>query len=316
MKAVKLVVFLMFVLLLSGRQALAQYSEENTVMDQQQEAPAFEEPAQVIDLTGTGETPSEDAVVAEDVVNEIKETTDSVINEIENAASETASETPTEDAQTTDTPAETPAEETAGAQPDQSIVDAVQAELTERRKASGKLDIFDANANKVRTLDLIEFKAGTKQDGDNEVVQADFRDTSSGDIVTMDIKVQKEDIGYAVKEMTITNVAEPTAKEVKKDYTDEEVIAFMKDYIDVQSQGTGTFDLYDEKTQKMRNLQLVTLDPKVRRYGIITISTATFTDKNTNDTVMVDVNAENKNGLGITAMRIKGVKKAPAPQQQ
>lgn len=342
MKAVQLTIYLVFALLMSGQQVFAQ--EEQNALSAEEDTSA-----NVIDLTNqqeespvsTEETPA-DAAIDEATEQEIKEAADLVINEMESMPvtenefpaesqeppqdqqtevtpepsdiTETTETSQTPQANEIETTEQSPSQESAGEPLDQAIVDAIKSDISERRKSSGKLDIFDAETNKVRTLDLIEFKSGVKQDEDNEVVQADFRDTSSGDIVTMDIRIKKEDAGYTVKEMVIAKVAGPQKQEVKAEYSDEEVLAFMKDYIDVQSQATGTFDLYDEKTQKMRNLQFGNLDQKIRRYGIIAIATAEFTDINTGDTVTVDVNAENKNGLAITAMRLKSVKKT-APKQ-
>ena len=323
MKAVKLVTILMFVLLMSGRQVSAQEAEGNSENNAESTVTLSDTASQESENTVTEVAPyANESEVADAVVNEVVENADVSINEVEATVSNLENETVT----TTDAPDEMPApvetsvkveapvKEEAKNLPDQAIVDAVKADIKERRKASGKLDIFDGKTNKVRTLDLIEFKAGSKQDGDNEVVQADFRDTTTGDIVTMDIKVKKDNDVYGVKEMLITNAVAPTTKEVKKDYSDDELKSFMKDYIDTQSQATGTFDLYDEKAKKMRNLEFVSLDDKIRRYGIIAIATAEFKDKTTGDTVKVDVNAENKDGLGITAMRLKGVTKA-APKE-
>ncbi|MBL8013436.1 MAG: hypothetical protein JNN05_06260 [Candidatus Omnitrophica bacterium] len=324
MKAVRLVVFMMFALLLSGRQVFAQdqqndfsTSEENTV-NMDDSAPSQDESAE-----STNEQPnSESDMIDEATQSDIKAAADAVINEAGNVESEfknenSSEETPSDNSAETssDSPAKASDDKATAAPVDEAITEAVKAEISERRKASGKLDIFDAKENKVRTLDLIEFKSGVQQVEDNEVIQATFRDTSSGDIVTIDIKLTKDDSGYKVKDMTIGEVSQAPKQEAKSEYSDEEVLKFMKDYIDVQAQATGTFDLYDEKKQKMRNLQFVNLDQKVRRYGVITISTAEFTDKNTGETVMVDVNAENRNGLSITAMRLKSIKKAPVAQQ-
>jgi hypothetical protein len=316
MKAVKLVTIVMFVLLFTSRPTWAQDVEENTASNGGNGEAIADLPFENSDTLDSEVKPYQGEIGLSDLmINESEETAPLVSNESQSPEGVMANEA----LPATDTPQEAAvpvvaAKEEVKNMPEQALMDAIKADITERRKASGKLDIFDGTINKVRTLDLIEFKADPKQDGDMQLVQADFRDTTSGDIVTMDIKVTKDNDVYTVKEMTIASVAAPAVKEIKKEYTEEEVKSFIQEYIDTQSQATGTFDLYDEKTQKMRNLQLVKLGEKLRRYGIIAISTVEFTDKNTGDTVMVDVNTENKEGLSVTAMRLKSVTK-PAPQQ-
>jgi hypothetical protein len=312
MKAVKLVTIVMFVLLFVSRTTWAQDADENMVG---KEETLSDLPSETFDRLDAEVKPYQGDIGLDDLtINESEETAPLVSNET--LSPEAVMDTET--LPSTDTAIETIApdavvQEEVKNMPDQSVVDAIKADISERRKSSGKLDLFDGETNKVRTLDLIEFK-GTAKEDEMEVVQADFRDTTTGDIVTMNIKITNTDGVIAVKDMNIASVAAPAVKEVKTEYTDEEVMKFMREYIETQSQGTGTFDLYDEKAQKMRNLQFVKLNEKLRRYGIIAIAGAEFTDKNTGDIVSVDVNTENKQGLSVTAMRLKSVKK-PAPQQ-
>lgn len=197
----------------------------------------------------------------------------------------------------------------AGGPTDTALLEAVKADIKERSKTTGRLDLYDGSINKVRTLDLIEYKTETTSDGETTLVRGDFRDTASGDVVSLDIHVLSDKGKYGIKDMVIASVAKPEVKEAKSEYTDEEIKGFIQEYIETQSQATGTFDLYDEKAKKMRNLQFVSLDEKLRRYGIIGIATAEFTDKNSGDVVKVDVNTDNKNGLSVTAMRLKSVSK-------
>ena len=315
MKAVKLVTILMFVFLFIGRPVWAQYEEDNAAGKVENEEKISDSPSENSDMLDSEVKPYTGEIGLDDLkVEEAQETAPLVSNEAQSP--EAVKDEETMPAMDNSQEAEAPAlaKEEVKNMPEQAVMDAVKADIAQRRKASGKLDIFDAKIDKVRTLDFMEFKSGTKQDGDMQLVEADFRDTTSGDVVTMDIKVTKDNDAYVVKEMAIASVTAPAVKEVKKEYTEEEVRSFMQEYIDTQSQATGTFDLYDEKTQKMRNLQFVKLGEKLRRYGIIAISTAEFKDKNTGDTVMVDVNTESKEGLSVTAMRLKSVSK-PAPQQ-
>jgi hypothetical protein len=192
----------------------------------------------------------------------------------------------------------------AGAVETSAAVNAVKAEVTERSKATGTMDVYDGKIQKVRTLDLMDLKdAGDK-------VTGQFRDTKSGDVVTAEVKVTDGKVG----DFEITGAEAPqAAKAAKKDYTDKEIQDFMKEYIDTQSAGTGVFLLFEEKTKKMRNLELIKLQEKVRRYGIIAITTAEFKEKDTGDTILADVNVENKKeGLEVTAVRIKSVVKSGA----
>jgi hypothetical protein len=178
------------------------------------------------------------------------------------------------------------------------LADAVKAEIKNKSKTSGTLDVFDNKTQKVRTLDLI----GLKETG-KDTVTGDFRDTKTGDVVTAEVKVTNGKVG----DFNIVKAEPPKpVQQAKKDYTDKELQDFMKEYIDTQAAGTGVFQLFDEKTKKMRQLQFVKLQEKVRRYGIIGISTAEFKEKDTGNTVLADINVENKKeGLEVTAVRIK-----------
>jgi hypothetical protein len=178
------------------------------------------------------------------------------------------------------------------------LVDAVKAEIKNKSKATGTLDVFDNKTQKVRTLDVIGLKETAK-----DTVTGDFRDTKTGDVVTVEVKVADGKVG----DFNILKAEPPkAAQQAKKDYTDKELQDFMKDYIDTQAAGTGVFQLFDEKTKKMRQLQFVKLQEKVRRYGIIGISTAEFKEKDTGNTILADINVENKKeGLEVTAVRIK-----------
>ena len=320
MKAVRLVTFVMFVTLFIGQPSWAQDVADSTAdnmvgnseMNEAQPEVVNEEP-----LPTEFEVKPYDGFVEsnEQMANETNEMVSDPLNDAAESANTVVSNEAEPVVNATNeavAPVETDKKVETKEVLDPAIVDVIKANIKERSKASGKLDLYDGKTNKVRTLDLIELKAGLTKDGDLNVVKGDFRDTTTGDVVSLDIKLTADN--SSVKDMVIASVAAPTAKEVKKNYTDEETNKFMQEYIDTQSQATGTFDLYDEKTQKMRNLQFVKLDEKLRRYGIIAIATAEFKDKNTGDKVMVDVNTENKDGLSVTAMRLKGVSK-PAPQQ-
>lgn len=320
MKAVRFVTFLMFVLLCNLQTVGAQESGAASGGDDMYQ----------INLDNLSDESHVDSAVKpyEGPIDENAATTETTIEPVTPAETEVVpvTETNTDEAPAQDAsaPAETeikdtsaPAVEEQAAESkeelDPAVADVIKAEVTKRKKASGKLDLYDVQANKVRTLDLINLRPEVKKDGDLSVVTGDFRDTSSGDVVALDIKLTGDAGSYAVKEMTIASVTAAPVQEIKAEYTDDEVKTFMKEYVDTQAQATGSFDLYDEKAKNMRSLELVKVDDKLRRYGIIAIATAEFKDKKTGDSVFVDINTENKEGLSVTAMRLKSVKKAPAP---
>lgn len=304
----------LFVLVLTGRSVSAQETAENMidslVVEEVKDEAAMETVDEGAVFAESAVKPYEGFLEANDQIsNQIDEMTSEAVTDDQpmiDAADEAANDLTadlTEAAVTVEEPKE------AVAPTDSALLEAVKADIKQRSKTTGRLDLYDGSINKVRTLDLIDYKPETTQDGDTTVVRGDFRDTSSGDVVSLDIKVVTENGNYGIQDMVIASVKAPEIKEAKSEYTEDEIKAFMQEYIDTQSQATGTFDLYDEKAKKMRNLQFVSLDEKLRRYGIIAIATAEFTDKNTGDVVKVDVNTENKNGLSVTAMRLKSVSK-------
>ncbi len=323
MKAVRFALIVLFVLVLNGRPVSAQETAESMVdslvVEEVKDEAGMESVDEGAVFAESAVKPYEGFLEANDqIANQVDEMTSEavvddqpMIDAADEAATELTSEL-TEVAETVEEPSAVVASETATeavATTDSALLEAVKADIKERSKTTGRLDLYDGSINKVRTLDLIDYKTETTQDGDTTVVRGDFRDTSTGDVVALDIKVVTENGTYGIKDMVIASVKAPEVKEAKAEYTDEEIKAFMQEYIDTQSQATGTFDLYDEKAKKMRNLQFVSLDEKLRRYGIIAIATAEFTDKSTGDVVKVDVNTENKNGLSVTAMRLKSVSK-------
>jgi len=329
MKAVRFVTFLMFVLLCnlqtvgaqesgaaSGGDDMYQINLDNLSDESHVDSAVKPYEGPIDDNAATTETTKEPAAPADTEVVPADETkTDETPAQDASAPAET--ETNDTSAPAAEDKAAAPAATEQAAESkeelDPAVADVIKAEVTKRKKASGKLDLYDVQANKVRTLDLINLRPEVKKDGDLSVVTGDFRDTSSGDVVALDIKLTGDAGSYAVKEMTIASVTAAPVQEIKAEYTDDEVKTFMKEYVDTQAQATGSFDLYDEKAKNMRSLELVKVDDKLRRYGIIAIATAEFKDKKTGDTVFVDINTENKEGLSVTAMRLKSVKKAPAP---
>jgi hypothetical protein len=98
--------------------------------------------------------------------------------------------------------------------------------------------------------------------------------------------------------MGITEVQTVKAEntEEKTAYTEEEVQDFMKDYLAQRAQFTGTFDIFDEKANSMRNLEIGSFKGKLRNFGSLYIATIEATDINTKDVVNLDITAQIKDG--------------------
>ena len=183
---------------------------------------------------------------------------------------------------------------------------------------SGTLDMYDEKASKVRNLRTMAFpETVTEKDG-AYVATIKYRDVRSGDIVNVDAVVDSKATPLAVKELKIVGV-EKLKDEKKegapaKEYTDAEVQTFMKTALDQQAKFTGSLMLFDEERNKMRTLQMVSLDSAVKRLGIFYSSRAELKDMESGDLVVVEVSTENKDGeLNLQALRIREVKRQPKP---
>ncbi len=174
--------------------------------------------------------------------------------------------------------------------------------INEKSKLTGTLDFFDEKENRVRNLKLLKVI-----DEKETQAQAEFRDNSSGDIVTVNFILTKDNGQLTITKMTITDI-KPNVAKVSADtiYTDAQIQEVMTTYIIAKSQFTETFDIFDEAKNQMRKLKLITLDPAVRRYGTTLISTGTFTDTQTQQEVKIDITVENNNGeLSVQGVRFK-----------
>jgi hypothetical protein len=184
----------------------------------------------------------------------------------------------------------------------------IQDHVKDKSKVTGTLDIFDSDADKVRNLKMLEFHDGVAQDGMNYTVCVDFRDNSTGDIVDVDFVVLEADGSLEVREYSIHKITENTMKEemANKTYTDEDIQNVMKSYLDQKSKFTGTFDIYDEQKGKMLKLEFVDINPEIRKFGKLNISTVNFKDSESGNPVKIDLTVENNNGaLAVKTVRIK-----------
>jgi len=153
-----------------------------------------------------------------------------------------------------------------------------------------------------------------ERDGKYFVV-SDYRDVNTGDKVQVEIGVIPEGAGFAVDNIRIKNVKkfDEEKSQEAKEYTDEEIQAFMQKYIKKQTQFTdGILMLFDKDNEKMRNLKLDELTKKVNRLGVFYSSRAKFVDADSGDLLDVDISVENKDGaLSVQALRIRDIRQAP-----
>jgi hypothetical protein len=195
----------------------------------------------------------------------------------------------------------------------------IQAYLKEKTLSSGTLDIYDDAVNAVRHLRAVESKKEVKRDGENYVSLLDYRDVSSGALVTVAFMVKEAAAGgLVVENLKIEKVADLTKPQEEidenKKYSDAQVQEFMRNYVEKQSKFTDYIFLFDEERDTMRKLKLIKLKDEVRRMGIMSVSTGEFQDTISGDTVIIDISVVNKKGqLRIQNLLIRKVYKSPPP---
>jgi len=196
----------------------------------------------------------------------------------------------------------------------EKILSVVKAELKERTKMSGTLDLYDTDKARVRNLRMVPGNDQVSVKNNEYTVILNFRDMESGDIVEVSSLVVKDSTEWSVKELTMIGVKEkPKTDEsaAKKEYSDEEIQKVMNDYLDSQVKFSDHLMLFDEERSKMRNLDLVELKTEVRRLGILNISRASFKDAESGEMLGIDVTVENLKGqLKVQSLRIRDVKRA------
>ncbi len=165
----------------------------------------------------------------------------------------------------------------------------VEEYLKQRAKMTGTVDVFDVDLDKVRHLKVMEIT-------DEAVVT---RDVDRGDTVKLNVVP-----GESIKIVSVEVFADQV--DMNKEFTDEEIQTAMRGYFEKRSKITGTYMQYDEAAGKMRNLKFESLDPEIRKFGKLSISTATFTDDKSSETVKIDITVVKENGmLSVKSAKIK-----------
>ena len=212
------------------------------------------------------------------------------------------------------------AEETVGQVSKPVVADVlkvIQENVKSQSIKSGTLDIYDEKINKVRNLRTMKFPETASENEGVFIAAIEYRDINSGDIVTVEATVDGKVTPLVVKDFKMVKIEKLKDRkegEVKKEFPDEEIQAFMKSSIDQQVKFTGNLQLFDEERNKMRSLELVKLDTVVKRMGIFYTSRAEFKDVENGDLLGVDVSVEYKDGeLTLQALRIREFRRAPKP---
>jgi len=190
------------------------------------------------------------------------------------------------------------------------IVSMVEEYLKQKTVITGTLDIYDDKIDAVRNLRKNSEFRDVVQDGGLYKIEADYRDIHSGDIIGVEFVAKINEKKLDIQEINLKEIKEPILEQTNdpRDYSDQEIQDFMKKFIEQKSRFTGYYNLYDQENEKLRKLKFLKIEERVRKLGIISISSAEFTDIDSNETLMVDISVENKNGkLNIQAFRIRDI---------
>ena len=104
---------------------------------------------------------------------------------------------------------------------------------------------------------------------------------------------------HAGKEHGGAMISEPSANQIR---------STMSDYVKAESKKTGTFDVYDEETGKTRELSLIRIHDRVGKTGSYYYSCADFKDKDTGETVDMDLDVKHEDGkLSVVDVRVHKV---------
>lgn len=187
------------------------------------------------------------------------------------------------------------------------IVNFIKDYLKEKAKYTGKVDLYDEKINKVRNLDLMDIEKSGARENDQYVTRAKFRDFGTGDITTVKIMVGIKGGKLETPGLTIENVDKIVPANVgdpDHQYTDEEIKDAIVKYLKQKSQFTGTFDMFDDKIQKMRKLETGNVQEKVRKFGSRFIGRVDAVERAVDEKLELDVSVDNKEGL----LEVKSVK--------
>lgn len=207
--------------------------------------------------------------------------------------------------------------------PDQvknKVLDAVKRDLKKKTRSSGTLDIYDQQKDAVRNLRAHKTRDDVIEQEGKYLTTADYRDIKTGDIVQVEIEVVPEGDDYAVKDIRMKGVQALKQEETSeaKEYSDDEIQAFMREYIKKQTEFTdGFIMIFDKDNDKMRKLKLAEIKKEVRRMGIFYSSRAQFLDSETGEIISIDISVENVKGkLNLQALRIRDIRKGPAVKEK
>jgi hypothetical protein len=97
--------------------------------------------------------------------------------------------------------------------------------------------------------------------------------------------------------------AQPSAKDIK---------STMKNYVEEKSKQTGTFDIIDPETGKMRSLKLQRIHERVGKTGDYFYSCADFKDTKSGEMLDLDIDVKNEGGkLSVVDVRIHKINGKP-----
>jgi hypothetical protein len=191
------------------------------------------------------------------------------------------------------------------------IIEVVRNQIKEKALVTGTLDFYDKEKDFVRNLRLLDVHNGPKDEANNHVAEAKFRDLKTGDVVFLDIVINPG--SKQVEAMRIAKVEELFAPQkkikTKVEYNNSDVHQTVKNYINEQTRVSESLMLFDEKSNTMRNLELVELSDDVRQLGIYYTVPATFKDRDTEDMLDVDISLKLEDGeLGVQRLRLRKIR--------
>lgn len=189
----------------------------------------------------------------------------------------------------------------------ETVMNFIKDYLKEKAKYTGHVDLYDEKINKVRNLDLLSMDKEAKEENNQYAVHGKFRDVSSGDVASLKILVKKNDAKLEMGTLEVESVEKSegvNAVDPARQITDAEVKDIIQKYFEQKSKFTGTFDMFDDKTQKMRNLKIGVLQENIRRFGTRYIGRADAEDGVSQEKLELDISVDNKDGV----LDVKNVK--------
>jgi len=186
--------------------------------------------------------------------------------------------------------------------------------ISEKAKFTGTLDLYDEAIEQVRNLKKLKFQESMRSDGEYTIMRVDFRDNKTGDILDVDFYLKNGDGGLKVDVAKIHEVTDSAAEKremlVNKEFTDDEIKAFMQEYIEGKAKFTGMFSIFDQKNNTLRNLKFLKIQDEIRKYGSNLIASIDFKDLDSHEFILIDMTVVNKEGmLSVNSTRIKSIKK-------